>query len=161
MSDSCFMCLINTNIKQCPNCNIRAHYKCWSDYLKNTKMIGVSADKNKIIICPQCRLEFELKTPNTRSKMKQDDKETVVYIIKNFLNIIEKTPTKEQKMITSIKLFDYVYRNIWFLDFYPRFKITVQNKLIELYFTENWIYCKEIYTKMFNEPIPLRQLIWT
>lgn len=33
MSDSCFLCLENTRIKQCTRCNVRAHHKCWKKYL--------------------------------------------------------------------------------------------------------------------------------
>lgn len=155
MSDLCFLCRGNTDIGMCTKCSLKAHYKCWAQFLKHVATNRHVPSAYSIgVKCPQCKQMINKRGPVTRSMTKNDDKETVVYIIKNYLNIVEETSGTDYKKNIVIELFEYIFKNMWFLKENNKFQKCVQNKLIEFHLEDNWEYAAEIYNRMFGVQIP-------
>lgn len=146
MSDSCFLCLINTRIKQCPQCNLRAHYKCWKKYTDHS---GTDCTK-----CPQCSMRIKKRRPMTREHSAfLANKETIVKHIKSLLTLCATAVNRQQKTEYAIELFDYLLGNMVFVREYETFEKTVRDKLIQLHKLENWEPANDYYFRMFGEII--------
>ena len=148
MEDNCFMCLNNSLKKRCSVCSIRCHNKCWSLFIKKT--IGIpTSDVN--IDCPQCRSIIRVYGPSPRLH------QSATYV-KNVINeklrrCDDAIGTDNKKNIT-VEIFEYLYVNMWFINNHKKVKICVKNKLISLYLEYSWEYARDMYEKMFGEPIP-------
>ena len=139
--DKCFICLEYTKKSICPvsKCNIRCHSKCYIEYVNNM---------GKFDKCPQCK--GKVKEYNLRSRFKKCDKDQVVKTIKIYLTDIQYTPNKQHKIYLCKNMFEFLYKNIWFLNSYNKFKITVKKKLEELHYEENQDFANYYHNKIFK-----------
>ena len=168
MSDLCFLCRNNTKNGACTTCSLKAHKKCWSQYLKHTMNVRqrqglyiTSLSYSNDVKCPQCKqtIKQPIKQPikrmgvKTRSMIKKD-KNDVSNIVKDYLNRVDATFSRDNKLLVIIELFEYLYNNMWFIKDNHRFRICVQNKLIEFHKYENWEHASVIYNRMFGTDIP-------
>ena len=48
----CFICMLNSGINICSQCNIRVHLKCWGQYIEYKYNNGGSLTHTE---CPQCK----------------------------------------------------------------------------------------------------------
>ena len=154
-NDSCFVCLSDCKRLVCSQCNIRAHSKCWNEYVKHKKLNNMN---NNHVECPQCKHKIECQNrPFTRSQniFKVDDEETFVWRVKIFLIEIDNTHGKDNKLRIIKLLFEYLYTNKWFLIKYKKFGETVKQKLTDFILIDNFEQGKEYYMKIYNEKGPV------
>lgn len=148
MSDNCFLCLNKAKMNMCPAnvCKMKCHRKCYEEYIKEQGTANIP--------CPVCR-QVRKKRYNLRRrvKIKIVEKDDFITIVKSLLREIETIQGKENKKNVSIKLFDFIVINQWFLNEYIRFRLVVKSKLRELHMTENWRYPNDIHKKLFGEYI--------
>jgi len=151
MTDKCFLCLSNTRLKMCHQCNLVAHRKCWKQYIDN---------KNKDLIykscveCPQCKVSITFGHKMTTRSMSGFKKTRhVADTIKLFIHKIQRTNGSQNLKLIHIQMFEFMLENMFFIHSHPRFELTVKNKLIEYSTVDNWDYAGYVYEKMFGEPI--------
>jgi DNA helicase IV len=156
MSDACFICLQNTKNNVCSQCNIKAHNKCFSQFLQHKYHISSLFHLNKEysskkIECPQCKVILNKQGVVTRSFNK---KLVTIQKIKNLLEDVEKAIGKNNKKISSEQLFEFLLANIWFMNRHKKFRKQVKLKLKEFHRQESdWDFPAKIYKKMFNKNI--------
>jgi hypothetical protein len=147
MTDSCFLCLMNTKTKQCTRCNLHVHYKCWKKYLN-------SFEFNETKKCPQCK-EKVRDMPKTRARtharrryLKQKD--TFTNHILSQLSKCERVYGRLEKEKILTEIFDYLLDNMDYLLQHKKLNLVVRGKLKELYFQNKWYYAKDIYFRMYG-----------
>jgi hypothetical protein len=152
MSDSCFICLQNTNNRRCNTCSLHCHHKCWMLFLLQRPLGSNHA------ICPQCKQNINIKPIKpikiyrTRSFVKKETRE-IVTNVKNLLNQAEITHGEENKQFIARIIFEYLYLNMEFVNNNPTFKLVIQKKLIHFYEIDKWDFAQEMNIKMFGEYI--------
>ena len=151
MSDKCFICRKNTRISKCDTCSLKCHYKCWSMYIKYQLQNGMGNTR-----CCQCFEPYRCK-PRTRLS-KRTEKKNIIRHVKHLLNVSEYTWGSENKKVVATEIFEYLYKNMEFVHSHANFREIVRNKLIE-FNNDNWGYAGHMYKKMFNEPIPVEQIV--
>jgi hypothetical protein len=100
--------------------------------------------------CPCCRTEPKNKSYETRSKKGNNRDKEFVSITTYYLNSIYDNFSSEFKIKMAVDMFEYVLKNIWFLEKYPNFKEAVRKKLVELYRNEKFVEGESLYFKIFN-----------
>jgi len=81
-------------------------------------------------------------------------KREIVRTVKTYLGTVEATKGKHNKQRVVGELFEYLIKNIWFVNSHTKFKKTVRNKLIEFHINNDWSDAKSTYMRMFGEEIP-------
>lgn len=145
MSDTCFLCLTNTRIKQCVRCNLRSHHKCWKKYLDSVNIEETAK-------CPQCSAKVRTK-PVTRLRTRMTEKKEIIAHVKNLLTKLDLTFGRLQKEIVATEIFDYLLLHINFVYTNKKFEVTVRQKLKEMYFEDHWEPGKDFYFRMFKTSI--------
>ena len=74
--------------------------------------------------------------------------------VKNVINEKLRRCDEANKKNITVEIFEYLYVNMWFINNHKKVKICVKNKLISLYLEYSWEYARDMYEKMFGEPIP-------
>ena len=147
MTDDCFICLLDSDIKVCHQCNIRSHLKCWEKYIENKyKIDGTSI----YVDCPQCRIDIIVKRDMISLSMYE---KIFVKIMYNFLNQCVNSYSVNEKKIINIDMFSYILNNMEFVNSHPTFKNEIRKKLVFFYKNQNWGYAGDMYKKIFRESI--------
>jgi len=163
MSDQCFVCRKNTRIKKCNTCSLRAHNKCWAEYLKRTVgtqtayPLSDTVQLAKSVQCPQCRGNIDRKTHQTRGNVKIAKQMTgsfLICTITDLLFLIDIVPDRKDKEQLCEKMFELISDNMWFVNQSPRMVRVLKNKLIEMKVIDNWDAAPNIYKKMFGANMP-------
>jgi hypothetical protein len=73
---------------------------------------------------------------------------------KRYLADFDRAPDQEAKIRIVLELFEYLFqqRQVAFKSKY--FSDTVKSKLVEFYYSNNVLECKEYYEKIFEQPFP-------
>jgi len=139
--DKCFICLEYTKKSICPvsKCNIKCHSKCYNEYVNTL---------GKFDKCPKCK--GVVKKYNLRTTFKKCNKEQCVNIIRRYLNEINETPSKQQKVELCKNMFEFLYINVWFLDSQGNFKNVVKKKLEHFYYYEKLSFVNYYHNKIFK-----------
>jgi hypothetical protein len=146
MSDLCFLCLSNTRINACTQCNLKCHRKCWKEYKKECETsLGIK--------CPQCKIVIKHTGVTTRLMKKKSSVENIVVTIKNYLNECENTIGIDNKKRIIIQIFSLLLKNMEFVNKHPVFSQTLSDKLHELYKNNDWDYANIVHIQMFGEQI--------
>lgn len=158
MSNTCFLCLNNTNNKVCETCNCFSHPQCWGKYLKDQSRIitivfdthfTISSDSIK---CPICKEKIKNVKPITRSDTKPGRKFAldlkITQIIEELLTITDRNKRKE--ILSS--LFTIFITNRIILMENKIFLKKVQEKLKELY-NDGWESANLFYLQLFEKQI--------
>lgn len=118
--------------------------------LKKIIWLGFMNPFYKILLKENNLLEIDL----TKEKIYFQDKpiidiynkKIIVESIKSLLHVIEITPQKKNKIIVSLIIFDYLFKNFKFVSDYPKFKIIFINKINNFVENEN-----ENFKQVLNE----------
>ena len=140
MSDQCFVCLSNTRIKKCSQCNLRSHYKCWAEYLKHSKTVDIR--------CPQCSIIIDHRVVTRSFDKKQEFDSTVRYYLRRVSNTIG-IPIRQKEIIKE--MYKFMYKNFKFVD--KDLELQMRIKLVELYINNNWKDAENIYMETFGTSI--------
>lgn len=155
MTDKCFLCLNISRTRRCSRCLLKAHRKCWNQYVRSSK--GSNSyhpySRGDGIICPQCKQNSKNKRYKTRGYSAETNKTRCINTIKNYLNDVEIAIGSENKKRIAKDLFEYLYKNMWFVRAHEKFEKSVRDKLVEISVHENWAFAKEMHLKMFGERI--------
>lgn len=149
MCDKCFLCRNNTRIQKCDHCSLHCHHKCWAQYLNHLRQKGLVD-----IRCPQCSGLIKRKRHVTRSMTRQNTKAEILHTVQMYIDTVEVTCGKDHKRRVISELFEYLVKNMWFVNSYSSFRTTVKNKLIDFHIHNDWDGAKPMYTRMFGEEIP-------
>ena len=152
MSEICFICLEYSTSKRCNVCVLSCHPHCWKKFINdnNTKKnyLECESDENSVYVyihCPQCSSMIKYKS------------NSISIIIREKIERCSKANGRDNKIKISTELFDYLYKNMWYVYMYENVNITVKNKLISFYLEDKsgyGEYVKNMYEKMFGVPIP-------
>lgn len=153
MTDKCFLCRQNTKIRKCTQCSLKAHNKCWFQFISHRETVSDQHMYNQIE-CPQCKCLITKRIVVTRSMTLKINVDTFVEDVKNYLDTVEVTHGRENKTIIVSSLFEYLLKNICIVKRHRALTKAIQNKLIEFH-RYNILECAgDVYEKMFRTPIP-------
>lgn len=132
--NNCFVCMNIARTKRCSHCNLRAHTNCWEEY-KQTQNIDPLYDQG--VICPQCSRLTVSRIYRTRHRLREIIREEIKEAnfqekVRQLLSLIHTTTSTLGKKTVAIGLFEFIFRNMWFLNRHPLFRSCVYNKLLEL-----------------------------
>jgi hypothetical protein len=86
-----------------------------------------------------------------------EEKRNYVYAIMSYLDENTKCKTRKDRIVVTRKIFDCTHklkiRKKFFKNHY-KYKVAIQQKLIEFYKYKSWREAKVWYEKIFEEPIP-------
>lgn len=147
MTDNCFLCLLDCDIKVCHQCNIRSHLKCWEKYIENKYKI----DETSILVeCPQCRTDIIVERKMISLFIYEKHFIKTIY---SFLNQCLDAYSVNEKKIINIDMFSYILNNMEFVNSHPTFKNEIRKKLVFFYKNKGWGYAGDMYEKIFRESI--------
>ena len=146
MSDACFLCLYPTRLKVCQQCNVRAHRKCWKQYVQNSPAV---------MLCPQCRVCIERWGVTTRAMKKQRVTiRNIITSIINFISRLENEMTFTHRHLIAEEMCIFIMGHQGFLHEHPAFAEAIRRKLIEFYYDDHWTDAAPWYITIFDQPMP-------
>ena len=146
MTDNCFLCLEKAKKNMCPAgvCKMKCHTKCYRKYIRETKT-------NDNIVCPVCKsVKTHRYNMRSRKKTTRVDKYEFIRRVKHFLILIERSSDISNKKELSVKMFEFMSCNLWFLEKYEFFTHIIKKKLIQFYIEEDWEYPNQVHKRFFG-----------
>jgi len=133
--NKCIICFDNKYVhKYCYTCkDCYFHTKCRIKYNKK--------------ICPICQTEFSI--PITRNTTFIKRKTKFIFDINNYLSIIKKLETRNERSKIVRKLYNYIVEHKDIFLRYPQFMKVVRKKLYELK-KSNWKHSNYFFLKLFD-----------